>query len=86
MIGVGSATSTPLARLHFVGTPIDLDVEDLALGLDQHFDEPVVESEDISRRVAELLQANGQPVALQVDAQPLRRFLQLSLNLSVAEP
>lgn len=54
LVGVRGAGAAPSARLDLVAAAGDLDVEELALGLDQHFDQAVVQCQDVARRVAKL--------------------------------
>jgi hypothetical protein len=73
-------------RLDLVGAAADLDVEGLSFFLDQDFDDAVVQRQDIAGSLPDPLQENNVPVAVDVDAEALRRFLQLGLNLALAEP
>ena len=73
-------------RLDSVGAAADPDTEALHLFRHEDFEEPVRERQDVAGRVAKAAQTHVVPSAVDVDAQPRRRFLKLSLYLSVAEP
>ncbi len=81
-----SPRTAAAGRLHLVAAAGDLKVEALLLLADQHLEDAVVEREDVAGRFADALEADGIPVAVDVDAWPLRSLLQLGLDLAVTEP
>jgi len=81
-----AAAAAATHRLDFVAPAGNLDVEGGGFFGDEDFDEAVVQDEHVTGAVAEALQRDGAPFAIDVDAQAAGRLLDLGFDLSVAQP
>jgi hypothetical protein len=64
----------------------NLDVEGRRFFGDEDFDEAVVQYKDVTGAIAEALQGDGAPFAVDVDPQAGRCFFNLGLDFAVAQP
>ena len=72
--------------LDLVVCSANLQVEAARLFFDQHLQDSTVQDQHVARRFAQTLDAYIPPGTIDVDTQSRRRFLQLSFDLTFAEP
>ena len=81
-----AAPTAATDRLDLVASAGNLHVEGGCVLRDEDLDETVVQDEDVTGAIAEALERDGAPFAIDVDAQSRRRLFDLGLDFAVAQP